>query len=210
MPPWSLLSYDCCVKKTMPAPDFNAIYFDSNELLANGWPSPSVQLANFLYIGRSWGVVSFIPLPVLEETEAHWERTLETQIARLASARKELERLSRPAECNVKTTHASLDKMRVQYYAVREETRRRFRIDTIPYSIQSAEFFFRHATKYVLPFEKDGEGKGFQDAVIVQSVLEHLHSRSGLKAILLTKDGGISSRIRHFQITNYYSRRSMG
>jgi hypothetical protein len=50
-----------------------------------------------------------------------------------------------------------------------------------------------------MPFEKESEGKGFQDAVILQSVLEHLHSCGGLRGVLITKDGGMrQSRIREF------------
>jgi hypothetical protein len=50
-----------------------------------------------------------------------------------------------------------------------------------------------------MPFEKEGEGKGFQDAVILQSVLEHLQANPELRGVLLTKDGGMKqSRIREF------------
>ena len=50
-----------------------------------------------------------------------------------------------------------------------------------------------------MPFEKEGEGKGFQDAVILQSVLEHLQANPELTGILLTKDGGMKqSRILEF------------
>jgi hypothetical protein len=73
------------------------------------------------------------------------------------------------------------------------------KIGVIPYSNRSAEFFFQRATKYIMPYKKDGEGKGFQDTVILQSVLEHLHSSKNLKGILITNDKGI----QQVQINDY-------
>jgi hypothetical protein len=144
------------------APDYNAIYYDSNELLASGWPDPSVKLSNFLHIGRGWKLKAFIPCPVLAETEAHRWRTVEAQASRLASAKKELHRLARPIVCDVRVEYTSLEEMRDQYRACCEEALTRFVIDVIPYPNGTAEFFFRHATNYVMPFEKESEGKGFQ------------------------------------------------
>jgi hypothetical protein len=181
------------------APDYNAIYFDSNELLANGWPDPSVKLSNFLYIAHGWNLQAFIPLPVIDETEAHWWRAVDTQASRIVSAKKELERLARPTVCDVRVEYTNLEEMREQYKACRERALNRLMIGLTPYPIRTAEFFFQHATNYVMPFEKESEGKGFQDAVILQSVLEHLHSEGGLSGILITKDAGMrQSRIGEF------------
>ena len=172
-------------------PDYNAIYFDSNELLSNGWPDPSPRLGNFLHIGRGWNIRAFIPAPVLDETEAHWWRAVEYQATQLATAKKEFERHSRPIVCDVSIEAPAIEELRSQYRVGREEILNRFDIGVIPYSNRPIEFFFQRATNYVMPFEKEREGKGFQDAVIMQSVLEHLHSDGGLKGLLITKDGGM-------------------
>lgn len=183
---------------TLP-PDYNAIYFDSNELLANGWPDPSVRLSNLLHIGRWWNLQPFIPLPVLDETEAHWWRSVEAKGSKLDSAKKDFERIARPVACEVNVEHTNLQEMRSRYVAIRTEALNNYGIGVIPYPSSTADFFFQCATKYVMPFERDGEGKGFQDAVILQSVLEHLHSNGELKGILITMDGGMKqARIREF------------
>jgi hypothetical protein len=180
-------------------PDYNAVYFDSNELLANGWPDPSVKLNNFLHIGRGWNLRAFIPAPVLEETEAHWWRKVGDKASGLASAKREFERFARPIMCDVTLEYASVEVMRKQYKVYREETIQRLAIGVIPYPHRTAEFFFQRATNYVMPFEKESEGKGFQDAVILQSVLEHLHSNGELRGAMITKDGGMrQSRIGEF------------
>lgn len=180
-------------------PAYNAIYFDSNELLANGWPEPSVKLSNFLYIASSWNLQCFIPYPVIDETEAHWRRTVETSISKLNSARKDLERMARPVTSSVVVSHSAIERMILQYEATRETALNQHRIHTIPYSKRGVHFFFKRATRYVMPFEKDREGKGFQDAVILQSVLDHLRSVKDLNGLIITMDGGMKqAQIKEF------------
>jgi hypothetical protein len=180
-------------------PDYNAVYFDSNELLANGWPDPSPRLGNFFDIGRGWNLRAFIPAPVLDETEAHWWRAVESQATRLTSAKREFERLSRPIMCDVRIELTDIEEMRTQYRVHREEILKSLNIGVVPYPNCTVEFFFQRATNYAMPFEKDREGKGFQDAVILQSILEHLHSESELKGVLITRDGGMTqARIADF------------
>jgi len=180
-------------------PVYNAIYFDSNELLANGWPDPSPRLGNFLHVERGWNIRAFIPAPVLDETEAHWRSAVEHQATQLTTAKKEFERHSRPIVCDVSVEAPAIEDLRNQYRLCREEILKRFEIGVIPYSNCSIEFFFQRATNYIMPFEKEREGKGFQDAVIMQSVLEHLHSDGELRGLLITKDGGMrQARIADF------------
>ncbi len=155
-------------------PDYNAIYFDSNELLSNGWPDSSVKLSNLLYVGHGWSIQPFIPKAVLDETESHWLRMVEAKASSLNSAKKEFERLARPIECDVSIGHTNLEELRSRYQEYRKQTLENYGIAVVPYSDRDAEFFFQRATRYVMPFEKEGEGKGFQDAVILQSVLDHL------------------------------------
>ena len=172
-------------------PDYNAIFFDSNELLANGWPDASVKLSNFLYVGHGWGIRPIIPQPVIDETEAHWLRTIEARAAALNSAKKELERLARPIQCEASVGHTEIAEMRNRYQEYRKQAIEKYGVQIIPYPAKSAEFFFQRATRYVAPFEKEGEGKGFQDSVILQSVLELLQADSQLKGLFLTKDSGM-------------------
>jgi hypothetical protein len=150
-------------------PDYNAIYFDSNELLSDGWPHSSVKHSTLLYVGRGWGIQSFIPKAVLVETEAHWWRKVEAKASSLNSAKKEFERLARPVECDVNIGHTNLEELRSRYQVYRKQTLENYDIEVIPYPDRLVEYFFQRATRYLMPFEKEGEG--FQDAVILQSVL---------------------------------------
>lgn len=184
-------------------PDYNAIYFDSNELIANGWPDPSVKLGNFLYLAAVWGIQTFIPAPVLDETENHWLRIVEVQFQKLATAEKELSRQARLIEPAARVEHLSLPEMREHYTTFRGNTINRFGIETAPYPQRSVEYFFQRATRYIPPFAKDGEGRGFQDAVILQSTLDHLQTHTDLKGILITKDEGIKQADPHTFVAEF-------
>jgi hypothetical protein len=184
--------------KAVP-PDYNALYFDSNELLANGWPDVSVKLNNLLLVGSWWSVQAFIPMAVLDETEAHWLRMVGTQASRIASAKREFERITRPIECEVSIEHTSLDKLRSRYHVTRDEALTKYGIKLITYPHCSAEFLFQRAIKYSMPFEKEKEGKGFQDALILLSVLEHLQENTALRGVLVTRDVGMEhAEVRDF------------
>lgn len=172
-----------------PPPDFNAIYFDTNVLLEAGWPDPSVLLHNIFVIGAWWGIQMFLPEPVVKEAEEHWLRKVKESVSRVESAARELERVAKPAVCNAKAEHASIELIHEQYRAKRDEVVTKYAIATSPFTRRPVEDIFELATKYVMPFEHDKKGKGFQDTVILASILEHLSTEPSLKAVLITKDG---------------------
>jgi len=181
------------VKSVSPSnsqpPDFKAIYFDTNALLGAGWPDPSVRMRNVFVIGKWWGIQMFIPKPVVKEAEEHWLRKVKEQTAKTASAARELERLAKPVVCEAKTEHPSIELLHEQYGAKRDEVITIYDIVVPPFTKLSAEELFKLATKYVMPFEYDKKGMGFQDAVILASILEHLSTQPDLKAVFITKDG---------------------
>jgi hypothetical protein len=171
-----------------PPPDFKAIYFDTNALLGTGWPEPSVLLHNVFVIGGWWGIKMFLPQPVVNEAEEHWLRKLKEQVSRVDNAAKELQRLAKPALCDVKTEHIPIAALREQYRAKRDGVVTEYAIAISPFAKRSVEGMFELATRYVMPFVQDKQGKGFQDAVILASILEHLSTQPTLKAVLITKD----------------------
>src|SRR6266567_1440658 len=136
-------------------PDFKAIYFDTNALLGAGWPDPSVLLNNVFVIGKWWGIRMFIPEPVAQEAEEHWFRKVKEQVARVESATRELERIARPAACEAKTEHPSIEMLHEQYAAKRDEVVNHYDIAIPPFTKRSVEDVFELATKYIMPFEYD-------------------------------------------------------
>jgi hypothetical protein len=177
------------ITSNLPPPDFNAIYFDTNALLEAGWPDPSVLLHNIFVIGGWWRIQMLLPEPVVKEAEEHWLRKVTESVSRLDSAARELERVAKPAVSDAKAEYASVELMLEQYRAKRNEVVTKYAIAISPFTKRSIEDIFDLATKYVMPFEHDKKGKGFQDTVILASILEHLSIEPSLKAVLITKDG---------------------
>ena len=114
---------------------------------------------------------------MLNEVAAHWSRSLDDAISSLRTASKKVRKASSPIRCDVQVDHPSPSALSADFQRAAAETVARFEIEVVPYTRRSAEEFFGYATRYVLPFEKDEEGKGFQDAVILVSILDHLRRR---------------------------------
>jgi hypothetical protein len=173
-----------------PHPDFRGIYVDTNILLrGQGWPSPSILLNNLFRLAAWWGIYRFLPEPVLTEAEEHWLRGLKDGVSRLSSATKELQRLASPVVCETKTEHPSVESLREEYGNRVNAAVKDYDIIRTPFTKRTVEETFGLATRYVLPFGDKAEGRGFQDAVILLSILDHLNSFSQAKAIFVTSDG---------------------
>jgi hypothetical protein len=176
---------------TVP-PDFQAIYFDTNPLLAAEWPGVSVILGNLLYGARTWwNIPTFIPETVLMEAEENWVRDLQDEISRFRNAAQQVERKAGSIPCYTRIDHSPVEKLRALYWTMRDQTVGRYEIGIAPFGTKTAAEFFRLATRYVLPFKEGGQGAGFQDAVILQSVLEHLHPEENRKAIFIAQDAAL-------------------
>ena len=170
-------------------PDFHRIYFDTNVLLrGQGWPVPSILLNNLLKMAALCGIDRFVPEPVLKEAEEHWLRDLAEGAVKLSNAKRDLDRYARPIHCEITLMHSSIDSLLTEYRERVSKAVKEYGIVRTPFAKRTVEEVFGLATKYVLPFGPKGEGKGFQDAVILLSVLDHLQSSSGVNAIFVTAD----------------------
>jgi len=174
---------------TVPSPDFGAIYLDSNPLLGAEWPGTSIALSNLFYGARQWwNIASFIPEPVLIETEEHWFRDLQEEESKLVNAGRQFERKAGAVRVEARIEYTSLAEARRRYHEIRTLTMDHFQVGVAPFCQRSLSDMFGLAARYVLPFKSGGQGSGFQDAVILQSVIEHLDSIPGSKGIFITSD----------------------
>lgn len=176
-----------------PALDFNAIYLDTNILIRSGWPSPLAKVHNLLMLAKWWRVPVFLPEPVAIEAEEHWLRGVRDKIVGLRNAAKQLERLAQPIGSGTKVEHLAIEQLVETYRSSCRSAIEKFQIGFCPFTNLSAKEMFSIASRYLLPFELGQEGKGFQDAVILSSILQHLKSNE-LTGILVTDDdvfGGV-------------------
>ena len=175
--------------------DFNTLFLDTNVLIDSNWPSVSVRLEAVLSLAQWCQLVLVIPEPVEKEAEEHWRRNVRDSVTSLESAAGKFRRLSRGIEGSVEI---SLDKEEDLIRKYREATSRlkeRYKIAGCRMTSRPLVEVFDLATRYVMPFEESkkgkgrGEGKGFQDAVILSSILEHLKANPEISGALVTNDG---------------------
>lgn len=174
---------------TDETPGFNCMYFDTNVLVGYRWPTPAPALYNLFRFGQWWKVTPFIPAPVIDEADAHWTRRVAEGLDGVAAASKKVRKASSPIACDVKVTHPTTMELAEQFRAAAKNTISYFGIETVPYTQRTTQEMFAFATRQLSPFAKDSEGKGFQDAVILVSVLDHLRDHPELRGALVTDDG---------------------
>jgi hypothetical protein len=172
-----------------PHPDFHAIFIDTNILNAEGWPDLSIALANVFKIAKWWRIGIFLPDPVLKEAQEHWLRQVKDKMSAIAAAKRELQRIASPAKCDVQLELPPIEALIKEYEEKQDSAIKEYGIIRSPFTARTAEELFGFATIYVLPFTHKGEGKGFQDAVILLSILDYLNPSPSARAILITKDG---------------------
>ena len=169
-------------------PPFGAIYFDSNILLANHWPDPLPELANVLDLARWWGIAPCIPVPVLEEVKCHWLRELRESIRAFRGARGKVAKAAHPIKVDLRDEDLDVSGLQAKYDEMNNHAIQRFGIHTVDYTHRSTAEMFGHATHYRRPFAAGGQGRGFQDAVILLSIVDNLNDSNELKGILITSD----------------------
>lgn len=139
-----------------------------------------------------WNVSVFLPEPVQAEAEEHWLRGVKSKVAGLENAANQFERLTKPIAAQVRVEHLPLQRLIEDYRAAAQAAKLKYKMRVCPFTRFSTKEMFSLATRYVLPFEFEQEGKGFQDAVILSSVLQHLKANPELAAILVTADAVFS------------------
>src|SRR5207302_8932981 len=170
-------------------PDFKGIYLDTNVLLrGQRWPIPSIVLNNLLKLSALCGISRYLPEPVITEAEEHWLRGVKDGITGLGTAQKSFHRFINPLECKTTVEHPSAEILLDEYKQKVDVAINDYGIERVPYTTSTIEEVFGSATKYLLPFAPKAEGRGFQDAVILLSILDHLGPSSSGTGLFVTED----------------------
>lgn len=171
---------------------FNALYVDTNVLTGSNWPDPSVQLRNVFALASRWSVKVFFPEPVRRETEEHWVRNVRKKTQAMESAVSDFNRITRAVAGRATIAVEELTRLVARFRENDEKLRDYFHIEQIPYPKRPMAELFEVGTRYEPPFVAEQEGKGFQDAVIFSSILEHLQAHQDLTAVLMTSDSAFA------------------
>jgi predicted nucleic acid-binding protein len=165
------------------------IYFDTNSLLRAGWPSPSAQLLQVMNEADKLGFPLCLPEAVNQELEGHWIREL---IKEWQEASGRVERCNKKAHRLVKFNKLpglpSKDDLRKAVQELAIDFTGRFRI--VPLTQRPLSEFLTLAISRGAMFED--EGKGFQDSVILCSVLDDMKAKGFKVGALVTHDSDFS------------------
>jgi len=106
----------------------------------------------------------------------------------------EFKKVTNRAGGHAALTHDDMEELSKRYRAASGKSKHRFDIALTPFTNLSIPVLFDLAVRLIPPFQAGtrnnrGEGKGFQDAVILASVLDHLQANPSLSGILVTNDG---------------------
>jgi len=173
---------------------FRRIYFDTNVLLENGWPSLSSRLANVLSFSKGLGVTLHIPEVVYAELAACRRRDYISEQQQAASKVRNLR--AQLSELNVDPSAVQevpdvLTAALNGYCDIVEGLKQEFTVCGLP-TINMADLVAK-AAGYELAFEDND--KGFKDTLIFLSVVEDLkHASPALSAVFVSKDGVFRQR----------------
>lgn len=174
--------------------DFNAVYLDTNALIVGNWPVPSLVLENVLRFAEWLKVSVFIPEPVEREAEQHWLREVRDSATGIHSSIENFRRITRRVNGAAQVRSEDERTLVERYRQSAASSKKALGISTSPMTSRGLSEFFDLAIQYSMPFLSGSgkKGKGFQDAVILASVLEHLRENPHLSGLLVTNDSVFS------------------
>lgn len=192
-------------------PTFTRLYLDTNVLHANHWPRGSPRIAGIAELARNFGVAVLIPQAVEDEREGQWIRQTTRAFGGVKKATKELRiQLATVNELVPDVVAFSRDELRQKYRVASAATRTSLGIQLSPTTARTAAELLPLAIRREAPFREVGDHvTGFQDAVILFSVLDDAHAAGAAACALWSADGhfrntdptavSVGVRFVHFQ-----------
>ncbi len=170
--------------KQMPP---QALYFDSNILRKWGWPDPSARLLETLAKAAGINVASGLVDLVRRELTEGWIRdTVRARISLAEKAREYSRRVQGLSEVPEVPRLPPIEQMREHLANVTATFAALFRI--VPTSKQPVEYYMNLAMSRGGAFVEGG--RGFNDTVILVSIVEDMAAHGIASAILVSEDGG--------------------
>jgi len=168
--------------------ELRRVYFDSEPLKAAEWPSLSQKLVGVIRLASSLGVGCLLPEPVLMELEADWLRDLKGNLGEMGTAwqavAKALRQVGEPLTSNAPV---NLKQITEAYRARVAQVLSEQSLLVVPTTPRDLVEVFELALGRDPPFFGEKDDRGFQDAVILLSVIDHLQ-QSPESAVFVTAD----------------------
>ena len=175
-----------------PDPIFkpDAVYFDTNPLIAAGWPNASAQLLSVMQLIERLEIQMCLPETVQQELEEHQIRELGEHWSRINS---QIEKLTGKTESFLPVQQLpplpSRENLRAGLRKLASGLTGRF--VSVPVTKRPLSEFLNLAITRRATFKEGGQG--FQDAVILCTVLDHMTASGQHNACLVSRDAAFQS-----------------
>jgi hypothetical protein len=167
------------------AVDVKRAYFDAEPMLGTGWPNINTRMQNILFLARSFSVEVVLPLAVEDQLVEHRVREYIRKQQTILSHIDDLNTLTSNTDITLTApSKVAVDRLRETLLAKWATAKQQFQ--SAPYTQRPLTDFFGMAIRQEQPFGE--EGKGFQDAVILSSVLQHLQQSPVAGAVFISRD----------------------
>ena len=178
-------------------PEFDRLYLDTTTLRKSNWPHVSAELGFLFGLAKNFRIQVVIPEAAEAEREEQWIRDL------LAASQKCVAAMTKRSDL-LKAVGLPLaeqprddppDALREKYRAAAQSAKGANGIATAPFTTRGAEEFLRLAVTRTPPFQISGDKvTGFQDTLILLSIIDDLKA-CGRATCALLSDDGIFSQI---------------
>ena len=163
------------------------VYLDTNVLWKSQWPHVSTALENLFILCIAARIQVCLPEAVELEIEQRNVRELDKAVAKF---KDELSQLPDVIQRGTNVEYRSPDLN--EFRKLTDKNLAKYRVERVPLTSQTLRDFFELAIRHTAPFAN--KGSGFQDSVILHSVLEHfmpLNISNGgkLNSVITTEDG---------------------
>jgi hypothetical protein len=183
----------------MSSPPLKRIYFDTNALFR--WPRPGNDVFSLLGLAKWLKTELYIPESVEAELEGQFVRSVNSVCGDINSRLKELKKICRDIiDVPFDSPEAKERELREAFQIRSEQIKAYYAMTTIPTVGASVGTLLKMAINRDVPFEertisKDRKGiVGFQDAVILFSILEHTKSAGAEDRCAFVTDDGVFHR----------------
>jgi hypothetical protein len=183
--------------------DFNSVYLDTEVLRSQHWPQISAKLKSLFKYAKLLNFQVVIPLAVEMECEQQWLTNFTLHTTEMRKAHREIKRMASAAGIDFpELSVPAIEEIRSAYRTTVESHRREYSIQSIAFAELTLAELFSLAILRKPPFADTAKGLvGFQDTVILQSVIDDIIRNQSITAVFVSKDdifGSMSvERLRH-------------
>jgi hypothetical protein len=175
--------------------DFDRLYLDTSILRKSNWPHVSAELGFLLELAKNFKIQVVIPEVAEIEREEQWVRDLAAASQKCVAAMTKRAGVLKAVGLTLAEQHRddSPDALREKYRTAAQSAKDANGIATAPLTNRGVAEFLKLAVTRTPPFQMTGDKvTGFQDTLILLSLIDDLNACGRAICVLLSDDGVFS------------------